>query len=337
MIDVNCSILLASDYILEKHKKTKDKIIGQKCYRAFARRTSICPNCPGKQAIETGKPVESVIERVYDNGRTYMHRVHASPITDRYGTATAFVKILQNITEHKQAEQKLLKDRSLLQYLVSQLSLTEERERRRLATELHDQIGQSLVISKIKLDRIRHIKTSGQVHNVLTEVSNCLEQIIRETRTLTFDLSYPLLYECGFETAVEEWLGSQIREKHGIRTEFEDDGHPKPLSDDIRTILFRNVRELLINIVKHSHADNVRVSLQRKNENIQITITDDGIGFNADEITPKAVEKSTFGLFSIRQRLDILGGKLEIESQPGCGSRITMTAPLTSGNTEDRQ
>ncbi len=463
MIDVNCRILMVNNHVLEIFKKTTDEIIGQKCYRMFARRTSICPNCPGRQAIETGKPVESIIEGIYDNDKTSIYRIHAFPMIDQDGTATGFVKIVQNIieqkkteetnrksekrfrdifdntliglyrttpdgkilmanqaivqmlgyssfeelshlnleedrfpsdcprsifkqlieaegqvvdlettwlkrdgskmfiresakavrdetgktmyyegtiidiTEHKQAEQKLLKDRSLLQYLVSQLSLTEERERRRLATELHDQIGQSLVISKIKLDKIRHSKTSGEIANVLTEVSNCLEQIIQETRTLTFDLSSPLLYECGFETAVAEWLSSQIQEKHGIRTEFENDGRPKPLSDDICMILFRNVRELLINVIKHSHADKVKVSIQRKNEKIQISIVDNGIGFNTSEVTSKAVEKFTFGLFSIRQRLDILGGKLEIKSQSGCGSRITMTAPLKYSNPENRQ
>jgi signal transduction histidine kinase len=80
------------------------------------------------------------------------------------------------------------------------------------------------------------------------------KHIIQDIRTLTFDLSYPILYELGFETAVTEWLDEQIREKHEIQTEFRDDGQPKPLDDDIRALLFRNVRELLMNIVKHANA-----------------------------------------------------------------------------------
>ena len=99
MIDVNCRILMVNNHVMEKFKKTTDEIIGQKCYRMFARRTSICPNCPGRQAIETGKPVESVIEGIYDNDKTSKHIIHAFPTIDQDGTATGFLKIVQNIIE----------------------------------------------------------------------------------------------------------------------------------------------------------------------------------------------------------------------------------------------
>lgn len=236
--------------------------------------------------------------------------------------------IARDITEHKHTEQKLLEHQAELKSLASQLSLTEERERHRLATDLHDQIGQSLVISKIKLDQLRKSSGSDEFNKSLEDISQCLGQIIDDTRALTFDLSYPILYELGFEAAVAEWLADQIQEKHGIRTEFLDDGHNKPLDDDICVLLFRNVRELLINVVKHAQADKVRISVRRIKNNICISVEDDGIGFDPVGAVSLATQRAKYGLFSIRERLEQLGGQIEIDSRMGGGSRIIMKAPL---------
>jgi signal transduction histidine kinase len=152
---------------------------------------------------------------------------------------------------------------------------------------------------------------------------------------LTFDLSYPILYELGFEAAVAEWLTDQVQEKHRIKTEFEDDGHQKPLDEDIRMLLFRNVRELLVNVIKHAQANKVRVSIRRVNEYINVSVEDDGVGFDPVEVTSTAAQKAKFGLFSIRERLEQLGGLIEIESEPGRGSKITMIAPLKNEDEAD--
>jgi PAS domain S-box-containing protein len=244
--------------------------------------------------------------------------------------------IARDITEHKQTEKKLLEHQAKLKSLASQLSLTEERERHRLATDLHDQISQSLVISKIKLDQLRKSSTTDEFDKPLEDICTCLGQIIDDTRALTFDLSYPILYELGFEAAVAEWLTDQIQEKHRIKTEFEDDGQQKPLDDDIRVLLFRNVRELLINVIKHAEAKKVRVSIRRDNEYINVRVEDDGVGFDPVEVTSMAAKRAEFGLFSVRERLEQLGGMIEIDSEPGNGSKITMKAPLKYNNSTDR-
>ncbi len=243
--------------------------------------------------------------------------------------------IARDITEHKRTEQELLEHQAKLKSLASQLSLTEEHERHRLATDLHDQISQSLVISKIKLDQLRKSSNSDEFNEPLEDVSNCLGQIIDNTRTLTFDLSYPILYELGFEAAVAEWLTDQIQEKHSIKTEFVDDGHQKPLDDDIRVLLFRNVRELLINVVKHAQANKVSVSIHKVKDNIRVSVEDDGVGFDPVEVTSMAAKRAEFGLFSIRERLEQLGGLIEIDSRRSYGSKITMTAPLKNRDEAD--
>jgi signal transduction histidine kinase len=239
--------------------------------------------------------------------------------------------IYLSVSEINKARKKLDADVTQLRSLAFQLSLTEERERHRLAMQLHDHIGQSLIISKAKLDEHRGYETSGELADAMEEVCERLGQIIKDTRTLTFDLSSPILYMMGFEAATDEWLTDEIKNKHGIETEFEDDGQHKPLDDDIRTVLFRNVRELLINVVKHAKASKVKVSVRKYQENIQVSIEDDGIGFDSSEIKSGAAN-GKFGLFSIRERLERLGGHVEIGSKPGEGSKITMTAPLKKDN-----
>ncbi len=253
----------------------------------------------------------------------------------RIGGKLLTLGIARNITEHKRTEKELLEHQAKLKSLASQLSLTEERERHRLATDLHDQISQSLVISKIKLDQLRKSSTSDEFNEPLEDVCNCLGRIIDDTRTLTFDLSYPILYELGFEAAVAEWLTDQIQEKHEIKTEFVDDEHQKPLDDDIRVLLFRNVRELLINVVKHSQANKVIVSIRKVKDNICVSVEDDGVGFDPVEVTSMATKRAEFGLFSIRERLEQLGGMIVIDSEPGHGSKITMTAPLKNEDEAD--
>jgi signal transduction histidine kinase len=121
---------------------------------------------------------------------------------------------------------------------------------------------------------------------------------------------------------VAEWLADEIKEKHGIETQFEDDGLQKPLDDDIRTILFHNVRELLTNVIKYAQAQRVKVSISRVDETVHVSVEDDGVGFDAVEVISMAAKSDKFGLFSIRERLEQLGGLIEIDSAPGRGSRL---------------
>ncbi|MGD0077282.1 MAG: PAS domain S-box protein [Sedimentisphaerales bacterium] len=234
--------------------------------------------------------------------------------------------IWRDITELKKAEGILLEYQKQLKRLAARLTLTEERERRRIAGKIHDEISQTLAIVKIKLDTLQSSSPSEASAAEIAEISSSVEKVIQETRTLTFELSYPILYELGFEAAVAEWLSEQVQKKHGIATEFQDDGQTKPLDDDVRVLLFRNIRELLINIIKHARADKVKVSVAKTDDSIKVTVEDNGVGLNVEEIT--ASRKGSFGLFSIRESIGELGGSFEIESKPGAGCKVTMMAPL---------
>jgi signal transduction histidine kinase len=236
-------------------------------------------------------------------------------------------KLAKN-AERKRAEKRAKEYQAHLKSLASELTLAEEHERHRLATKLHDQVSQSLALAKIKLDTLHASVSSPPLAKTLEDVSASLEKAIQDTRSLTFDLSNPILYELGFEAAVAEWLNEQVRDKHGIATEFQDDGKAKPLDDDVRVLLFRNVRELLINCIKHANAGKVRVGIRRTDDSIEVTVEDNGVGFDSAEVRSLSGKRAEFGLFSVRESIEELGGRFEIESKPGAGCKATMTAPL---------
>jgi signal transduction histidine kinase len=156
-------------------------------------------------------------------------------------------------------------------------------------------------------------------------VYDLLDEAIQRTRSLTSEISPPVLYELGLVPALR-WLCDRMDEEHGIQCDVEDDAQPKPVNDDLRLVLFQGVRELLLNVWKHARAGRCTTTVRQCDDYIVITVSDDGIGFDAQTVRRGAGEG--FGLFNIRERLSHLGGSLEISAPPGAGTAVTMSAPL---------
>jgi signal transduction histidine kinase len=247
--------------------------------------------------------------------------------------ARAHAEILRSTEIVRKQEQENVAYQNRLRFMGAEILLIEERERRQLATTLHDQIGQVLALAKIKLGALQAADFREERRQTADEIRELLDQAITSSRTLTFELSPPILYELGFESAVQA-LCERFQQKHGLRIEFVTDRTPKPLPDDMRIILFRAVRELLVNIVKHAQAGSVQVSCQRSNDQIIIVVADDGIGFEPAATVAPSSGKSGFGLFSNRERLHHLGGEMTIESSPGRGTRVILAAQLQEASTE---
>ena len=271
--------------------------------------------------ITKRKRIEDALQSAHDNLEQQVQKRTAQLIS-----ANEILNL--EIEERKYNEEKLLEQQEKMRSLSSKLLLAEERERRRIATELHDRIGQTLAITKIKLGELREASTSNEAAEALEEILEFIDQTIQDARSLTFELSPPVLYELGLEAALD-WLANQIREKHGLQIEFNDDGQPKPLDDSCRVIMFQAARELLFNIVKHACAHSATVSVRKDDNDIRIDIEDNGIGFESSELEATETGSRGFGLFSIRERLNPLGGHLEIKSEPGRGTHVTMVAPLS--------
>ena len=235
------------------------------------------------------------------------------------------------IAERKRVEEMQRAGEARLRTLTSQLSLAEERERRQIAAELHDNVGQILAMMKMTLVRLERMEISGEVAETVQKLKDLCEQAIGGTRFLISELSPPVLYELGFESAIS-WLAEKHEEKHGIRVEIEDDKAPKPLSDDVRVFLFQAVRELLMNTAKHARVGEAKISLRRDREGIRITVADWGRGFDTSELK----KSGGFGLYNIGERLNTVGGSFSVESEPGRGTRVVLLAPLKSDGHLDR-
>ena len=240
---------------------------------------------------------------------------------------TANEELRSEVAERKRVEKQLLVYQSHLRSLASELTLAEERVRRRIAINLHDHIGQNLAISKIKLESLRDSMDSKRLTDDLGEIAGLLSQIIESSRSLTFELCPPVLYELGFIPAME-WLVRQMRKVQGIAAEFVDDGQVKKPAHEVSVLLFQAVRELLVNVAKHSKAEKVRVSAEKVGDEIEIVVSDDGVGFDTSKITFCDEESGGLGLFSTREQLGYIGGRFEIESERGIGTTVTVAAPL---------
>jgi len=253
-----------------------------------------------------------------------------TPLRNERGKVTHFVSVQRDITERKKNEEQFRVYQEQLRLLASELLLAEERERRRIAMDLHDNIGQMLALTRIKLDVLRNTLPAGRPGDAVGDIVELIDQSISYTKSLSFELSPPLLYDIGIEATIE-WLAEQMQKQHYILFFFENDGSPKPLKRDVSILLFQTVRELFMNIIKHSQAHQVNVGISREAGTIKIVVEDDGIGFDASKIDTDL----SFGFFSIRERLKYLGGSLSIDTGPGRGTRVTVTSPLDrTGNTE---
>ena len=243
----------------------------------------------------------------------------------RYQGAPAILVVGHDVTERRLAQRELEEYQKRLRSMTSELATVEERERRRIAVDLHDRVGQTLAICTTRAKSLREALAGSSKRDEINGILKMLSQTIQDTRALTFELSPPLLYELGLSSAVE-WLAEHVQEHYGLEVQFRDDGVPKPLKEDLKILLFRSTRELLINTVKHARAGWARVSLSTDGHRIAVNVEDNGVGLTGDVMETKAAKG--FGLFSIRERLEPLGGTLEILSQPRKGSRVTLTAPL---------
>lgn len=253
------------------------------------------------------------------------------PLFDEAGNVNGIFSISRDVTSRVQAQEALLANQEQLRALAIELSLAEEKERRRVAAELHDEIGQNLALAKMKLsDCFQDVALPAGAAKAVRELEGLLARTIQEVRSLTFQISPPLLYEVGFEAAVE-WLAEEFEAKHRLQVAIDCDPLSTPLGEELSSTLYHVVRELLVNVVKHAQAGKVSITMKRDAGCIRVTVRDDGKGFQPPQGGARK-EMAGFGLFNIRQRVQHLGGELEVRSGGG-GTTVAISVPLAADPT----
>lgn len=252
---------------------------------------------------------------------------------NKSGKFYGFRGVCYDITMRKQAEIALKKSlkqiksyQKKLKNLNTKLILAEEKERRRIAENLHDSLGQTLSLAYIKLSSIVNEDFSPDVKKIFSETSDMLNKAITESRTITYDLSPPILYELGLIPAFK-WKLEQIREKYGIETLLINDNNYIDVQKEFNILLYRVVTELLNNAIKHARADIIELRVSKENKCYHITVRDNGVGFKKPLIK-KATLNGGFGLLNITERLDNIKGHLDIQSEEGIGTKAKVVIPI---------
>lgn len=246
-----------------------------------------------------------------------------------------------DVTDHKLAEEALLQanqnlekrvlDRTgQIRSLALELGKAEQRERKRLALLLHDHLQQLLVGAKLSLGIVKKRAGGQEILADIGHVNHLLDEAINASKSLTFELSPPILHQAGLVAALG-WLGRWMAEKHGLNVQVSDCDEIAPDPGGVCMLLFQCVRELLFNVAKHSGTKCARVSIGRTNHHIQITVADDGAGFDAARAR-EYDSSGGFGLFSIRERLLLIGGQMHIDSSPTQGTRVSLLAPVPASD-----
>ncbi len=236
----------------------------------------------------------------------------------------ANIQLHEDAKELQSAYDQVLSYQNQLQLLASELSLVEERERRRLAADLHDSIGQTLALSMIKLEGLQAALESHKQTEEVEKIKTLIEQTLHNSRSLTLELCPPILYEVGLNAAIEQ-LVDQIQTQYGLSIQTEMNIPENQLPEDLLYFLFRTIRELLTNIGKHAKASRAHLRVQQTETGIHLQVQDDGKGFDP-EMQP--MKTTGFGLFSIRERLHQIGGTFTISSKPNEGTCIDIGIPL---------
>jgi signal transduction histidine kinase len=224
----------------------------------------------------------------------------------------------------QELEQRVQERTEQLRSLAADLEAAEDNERRQIARDLHDDLGQTLAAARIRLAALCN-DGSGEVRAKANEVGALIDRANIAIRSLAAQLAPAVLHELGLLAALE-WLGEEIESTFKLKVSVIDDGEPKPLSQEGRSILYRAVRELLINVAKHAQTDSAVVECDAAQERIVIRVSDCGVGYDVPTVSNRP--SRGLGLISVRERLSNIGGTAEVRSKPGEGTVVTLSAAL---------
>lgn len=359
-------ILRGSDHVFERVNDLYYELVGDRDLIGKPLREAI-PEVKEQGLVklldrvyQTNEPFMATDKRVVLNrgkGRMPMERYLDfvyQPLRNSEGEVTGIFVQGVDLTERRKAKEELQemnetlekrvekRTKSLLSYqnqlrsLASRLSKTEEQERRRLATELHDNLGQMLAVNKMKMELVDKEELPNETAADLEDIKQGMSDALLYARELMSDLKPPPSLDKEDVKATIEWLAQKM-EKHDLEVNLKDDGQPKQASEHIRTTLLQSVRELLFNVIKHTDENTVRISMSRHDNRVQIVVEDDGPGFDPDGQPAYSPEEGGFGLFNVSERIDLLGGSTDIHSKPEGGTRVTLLAPLKAGEQAESQ
>jgi PAS domain S-box-containing protein len=352
LLDEDMNVIDANEVIASMMLKEPSKLIGQRGGRSLGCINSLendkgcgfgraCPNCSlGNgitQVLQTGTSIHGAEIQltllINNQPRDVWLNISAETLT--LNNRKHIIVAVDNITNRKRIEEDLIEANYNLKIAndmakdaATGAAIAEEYQRQRIAMMLHDNIGQDMVFATMRLDAIEKTMLAGHQKSMeINEIKKTLDRTIESVRTLSFDLSSPILHKFGFATAIYSWIKERFQGNKNTEIKFVNNAKEGKLDKDTNIILYQVIHELLINIVKHADAKNVEVRIEQANGKIEVEVADDGKGFELSRIGKFDPKKGGFGLNNIRDRITYLGGNFKIESKPGNGTQIVISIP----------
>jgi signal transduction histidine kinase len=239
----------------------------------------------------------------------------------------AFQFSIRDVSEHKANEERLKSYGERLESLSHQLIVTQEKERRKIAMELHDEAGQAIANARLQLHSMMQRPGAGTFENEISELSSLLEYYADKVRNISLDLRPSMLDDLGIVPALD-WYVEKMNTKSAISVQFMHSGITDDIPVEIRIACYRIAQEALTNVIRHSEASYAIVELHRRDDRIMLSIRDDGRGFDVAEMQSKAISGKSLGLLGMQERCGLALGSISIKSSPGSGTEIDAVFPL---------
>jgi PAS domain S-box-containing protein len=278
-------------------------------------------------------PVELEVRALRKDQSVFWKHVTIVKTCNEQGQRIGYYCFMKDISERKQSENDLRRLAARLQDLSRRAIDVQEQERRHLARELHDEIGQILSTISVNLQANReycNCDSGTRLEDSITIVNDAIQQV----RNLSLDLRPSMLDDLGLISTLR-WCANRQAQTAGFELSFVAESSGAQLPADVEIACYRIIQEALTNVVRHAQARHVSVEVRQQEEEIELVICDDGIGFNLDTVRRGAARGGSFGVLGMEERVEILGGKIELKSQLGHGTRIQVRfsfAPNESSN-----
>lgn len=303
-----------------------------------------------RHAVKNRDRYEVECRCVWAGGTLHWLAVFGRILQDERGRPARIIGVVSDVTQRKQIEEELRSINQTLEQRVEkrtavanrradqlsalalQLTRAEQKERRRIAQVLHDHLQQILVAAKLRLGMAKEQAVAEGQKEALLQVADLLNRAIEASRDLTVDLAPPILFDGGLAAGLE-WLSRRMKDEQAIEVHLQAHGREE-VDTYMKAFLFQTTRELLFNVVKHSGVGEAWVRMEVGEEgDVRIEVRDEGKGFFVSDIDPR--KGGGFGLSSLRERIGLLGGRLNIRSRPQEGTTITLIAPKAKGGEEE--
>jgi PAS domain S-box-containing protein len=284
------------------------------------------------QSITRGEVVtDEEVEILRGDGTRGVVNVSSAPVRDSVGNIVAGVVTFYDITERKEAERELARYAGRLSVLSQQLLKAQEDERRHIARELHDQIGQALTALKINLQALERTVGDPEWRQRLGDSVGIIESTLQQVRDLSLDLRPPMLDDFGLISALRWYVDRQAR-RTGLQARLSGEPPHLRLSPERETALFRIAQEAVTNIIRHAQATRIDVTLRQVGGRVELAIRDDGAGFDVRAVGERIAQGQSGGLLGMQERIELAGGVLSVESAPDVGTTIHVTFPSGEGS-----